>query len=132
MCMYDGYGDSPTVSSHRQHRARKAHKCVECGRDIVVGEMYHYDFQIYEGWPFTSHTCKHCRVAQSWLIRECGGYMIKGTWEDIAEHIREYPSLRFPLGRLVLGARRKWKAANDALVAVPLVPTVSVAEYVRG
>jgi len=127
MCMYDGCENEAKFYRHSVHVARKDHKCVECGRVILRGEQYHYDFQVYDTWPSSSyHTCLHCRVAQQWLIRECGGYLIEGTWEDIREHIQEYPALRFPLGRLVVGARHKW-----AGMPVPPVPVASAEDYVR-
>lgn len=131
MCMWYG-GDGPTVSSHKEVTARKSHRCGECGRDIAVGERYHYGFQVYDGSAYSAHTCSHCRVAQQWLIRECGGYLIHGTWEDIQEHMTEYPTLRLPLGRLVVQANRKWKhKRTGALVPVPLVPSATAEHYVN-
>lgn len=126
MCMIDGCDEYAEVSSQKIVVARKQHTCCECGRKISPGERYRYAFQIYERSPYQYHTCEHCQVAQSWLTRECGGYLIHGTWEDIAEHAREYPALRFPLGRLLVGARRKWVG-----MSVPAVPTATVHDYVR-
>ena len=129
MCMWDG-GDGPQVADHRVVRARKSHRCAECGRVIEVGETYHYDFQVYDGCPGTWHTCQHCRVAQQRLIRECGGYLIEGTWEDVEEHTREYPKTMMPLGRLIVGKNRKWRARDGGLVPIPAVPAITVNEYV--
>ncbi len=118
MCMWDG-GDGPEVARHRTVRARKPHQCTECGRTIEVGEQYQYDFQVYDGSPGTWHTCQHCRVAQQWLIRECGGYLIEGTWEDIQEHITEYPKLKRPLGRLLASRDKKWRMPDGTLMPLP-------------
>ena len=130
MCMYDEDEDSPQVHRNAVRRAAKPHKCCECGRRIAVGEIYRYDFQVYDGFAGSWHTCAHCRVAQEWLVRECGGYLIEGTWEDIAEHVREYAALRFPLGRLMVRRRANWLDREGHLVPVPPVPKVSVEHYV--
>lgn len=129
MCMWD-VGDGPQVYRHRVVKARKPHTCVECGRQIEIGERYHYDFQVYDGDPFCAHTCEHCRVAEKWLIRECGGYLIHAVWEDIRDHIVEYPRLRFPLGRLMVRMNKKWRDANGSLFPLPAVPDIRTGEYV--
>lgn len=126
MCMWDGYDDYPSVHRGKDVVARKEHRCCECGRKIGIGECYHYAFQIYDGDPYQFHTCAHCLVAQAWLKRECGGFLIEGTWEDIAKHISEYPSLLFPLGRLMVGYRKKWLG-----MPIPAVPSASAEEYVK-
>ena len=125
MCMWEG-GDLPEIYRSSIRRAAKAHKCVECGRIIAVGETYRYDFQVYEGDAYSFRTCAHCQVAQAWLRRECGGYLIEGTWEDIAEHITEYPELRFPLGRLIVQSRKKWQGRDGGIVAIPPIPSATI------
>ena len=129
MCMWDDSGDGPQFGRSVMRRAAKGHRCAECGRDIEPGEHYHYAFQVYEGDAYSWHTCSHCCVAQEWLMRECGGYVIGAVWEDISEHVREYPVLRFPLGRLLVGRRHKWMRLG-VLLPVPTVPSASVEQYV--
>ena len=128
MCMWDG-ADDPQFWKAAVRRASKRHRCVECGRDIESREHYHYVFQVYEGDAYSFHTCSHCCIAQQWLIRECGGYLIEAVWEDISEHVREYPVLRFPLGHLLVGRRHKWMRLG-VLLPVPTVPSASVEQYV--
>ena len=45
-------------------RARKPHKCSECGRTIEPGERYERTAGSWEGDFFTSLACLHCARAR--------------------------------------------------------------------
>lgn len=130
MCMWDR-GDSPSVYRACERVAKKPHKCNECSREIAVGERHRYVFMVYDGYPYTGRACAHCGVAQEWLARECGGYLWDGLWEDIRQHLEEYPALYWPLGRLYAGYRRRWCRRDGSLMMIPCVPTASVEHYVH-
>lgn len=123
MCMVDWDHDAPTVSSTHMRVSRKVRRCSECDRSIAVGESYQNCFMVYDSSPDTFTTCAHCVVAMRWLARNCGGYLFEGVWDDIREHISEYPTLRFSLSRLVVGMRSSWmRFDKTGLMAVPKVP----------
>lgn len=113
-----------------QRKARKTHKCSECGRAIEAGEVYRYCRWVLEGQWDTSKMCGHCEVAAEWLRKNCGGFLIHGIHEDIREHVDEYAYLGWPylagLGRLDIGIRRDWKIRRGPragqLMAIPKLP----------
>lgn len=123
MCMADG-ADSPDVWRQWERRARKPHKCDECGRQIAKDERYLYaeahDTEV--GW-WSTKRCSHCCVLAAWLREECGRYLVHGVLDDFREHAEEYQ--RFDLWRLTWGARNKWNR-KGALLPVPKVPLTSV------
>lgn len=122
MCMYDE-GCSTEFYSAITRKARKPHKCAECGREIQCGESYQHVSAKWEGDLSTVKTCAHCEVLQKWLLKECGGFLHPAVVEDAEEHIREYgvPAYGFGLARLVVLAHGKWRR-KDSLVPTPSVP----------
>lgn len=129
MCRADG-GDPPTVYSNHTHKARKQHRCSECGRSIDPGETYRSHFYVYDGQVDTSKTCSHCCVAQDWLAHNCGGYIFEQVIEEIHEHGQEYPKIGMALGRIAVGARRRWRSFGGVgLMPEPkMPPNISVEE----
>jgi DNA-directed RNA polymerase subunit RPC12/RpoP len=117
--MIDG-ADPATVYSDRWVRARKSHKCEECGRSIAAGERYHYEFVVYDRQADSYHTCEHCGVAQRWLQENCGGYLFGGIIEDIIEHANEYRELEDELRVLSNGMIARWRSASDLAPLPPL------------
>ena len=41
-------------------KARKPHKCAECGKKIQPGELYEYAISVYEGDFTARKTCEKC------------------------------------------------------------------------
>lgn len=131
MCMIDGADGCNTFSSDHFPKARKLHKCEECGRAIHIGERYHYHAWLYDGDFGTSKMCAHCEVAGQWLQDNCGGYLVGSVWEDVEEHVSEFryqkPACLARLMRLQIGRRRKWliKRGPNAgrLMSVPQKPS---------
>jgi hypothetical protein len=121
MCMIEG-AERGEVYSERMQRARKPYRCGECGRGIAIGETYRYAFSVYEGHADTYRTCGHCTVMQDWLSRNCNGWVFGAVCDDINEHRAEYPALGRPLGRLVVGHRRGWRAMRGGLMPIPTLP----------
>lgn len=119
MCMID---DCEPCSVYRAKvcKARKEHKCSECGRTINKGEEYHYAFMVQEGYGDSFHTCQHCYVAAKWLIDNCGGFVHQAVLEEIEEHAREYPYLTAELSTLSDGMRGKWRDANMPAMPSPI------------
>lgn len=106
MCLSD-YGDYPEFYSSTEHRARKAHQCCECCRQIEPGERYLRVTGKWDGLLDSFPTCAHCQVLLAWLQAECGNVLHGGLYEDFADHAQEYR--RLDLWRLTLGQRNKWR-----------------------
>ena len=123
MCMADYADDMPTIYRRKDHHTRKDRKCDECGRIIAKGELYQNAFMVYDGEGSTYITCEHCTVGQAWLSENCGGFLHGAVWEDLEEHISEYPTLAFALSRLKVARRRQWKRFDKrGLMTVPPIP----------
>lgn len=92
MCMIDCDDDQVTVLFERIQRALKAHRCMECGRQIDKGETYLCERYVWDGSAKTHKTCEHCTVARDWLNGECGGFIYGRVEEDMREHAYDgYP-----------------------------------------
>lgn len=53
-------GEQPTACSEQRRRAKKAHRCCECGREIAAGEVYEYVSGIWDARPASFKTCLMC------------------------------------------------------------------------
>lgn len=130
MCAIDSAEGTYRVWNRKVVKARKAHKCDECHRDIQPGSFYEFVTGLSdEGYWDTWHTCDHCRVACEWLMENCGGFLHAGVGEDIAEHVDEYHEhsrMARGLQRLVIGMKRGWKIeygpAKGKIMGIPRLP----------
>lgn len=125
MCRID-YADGPIdFYSEHYYKAKKQHKCGECGRDIEIGEKYRYMSGKWEGEFASYKACIHCSEGMDWLTTECGGFMFSEVVEEIEEHARDsYKKLNVhdPLLRFCVGARRHWKKfTSNELMNIPNV-----------
>lgn len=121
MCRIDGT-ETVEIFHSANRRARKPYKCIECGRSIVIGETYHYEFGTLEGFAETYRTCSHCMVAREWLRVNCGGWIYSDVIDEIREHAEEYHKIALPLLRLVVGAKRKWRSFAGGVSKLPKLP----------
>ncbi len=106
MCFIDnteGTWDAYTIV---RPRARVAHRCDECRRVIDPGEHYEKITALWEGSWQTYKTCHHCERARQWLKIVCGGHLTLGVYEDLREHLFEYPS--WWLRMAISGMENKW------------------------
>lgn len=121
MCMIEGCDERAHVWHESRQKARKPRKCGECVRDIGIGETYWRVWAISVDGPFSGVWCEHCNVAKDWLWTNCGGGLLGGFEEDIAQHVEEYH--RMDLARLDVGMRRKWRRFKSAgLLPLPRLP----------
>ncbi len=56
-CDPDSY---PEIFRVAYLKARKPHKCEDCGKTIQQGEEYEYSFQVYEGDASSTKSCLAC------------------------------------------------------------------------
>ena len=109
-------------NSTRAVRARKPHRCRECGRAIDPGERYWKVAGMWEGDFFTHTDCDHCHAARrivwdaapDWWELSYEGQRAAGEWEDVAREDRD-PRI----WRMVVGNRRQWRRKDGVLMEVP-------------
>jgi hypothetical protein len=105
-------------SSRADPKARKAHRCDECGRDILPGETYRYARGMAYDEFWQAKVCAHCMVAAKWLLTNCRGFLYHGILDDFEEHAEG----RFGMLRIKVGARRKWASFADPSRLLPVPP----------
>jgi len=121
MCMIDGC-DQWTFTHYKTVKARKAHECSECEREIRPGETYERFKGLIDGRWSLYTTCEHCQAARSWLEKVCGGWLFQGVLIELEEHWDADWSYRSVwLGRAILTLRRRHKKP-DGTLRKPLEP----------
>lgn len=122
---YDCFCDYDRPSFYRSsiNRARKAHKCYECGSDIFPGEQYEY---VSGRWEYfdTFKTCADCVDIRTWTKNNvpCLCWAHGNLLEDCREAVNEAADrapqetvgLRFGLLRRLLLKERKSKQKTPA------------------
>ena len=58
-CCID-YGDGPTLYDEKYRKARKEHKCCECGQTINAGDDYQVITGLWDGRWDEFKTCEKC------------------------------------------------------------------------
>ena len=82
ICDYDC---EPVVClTHGVRKAKKTHKCRDCGRDINKGETYNYTKYLFDGKWFNDKACSDCQSAIDRFFPH-GGY--RELWMEIAEEV---------------------------------------------
>jgi hypothetical protein len=115
------YDDYTKVYRATLRRARKTHRCDECGRTIEQGEQYEVAQGLSDegGSWWGGKTCSHCMTARSFLLVECQGFGHTAVLEELAEHWEESPLYHSMwLGRAILGMRRRWRRSDGTLLPV--------------
>lgn len=115
MCSCDVF-DSPEFSDHGFRKARKPHRCVECGKAIQPGERYQYYTAKWEGDVTTSKMCLWCSALADGFneIKDdphCV-YELGGLRECISECFQEATTL--DLGPMLKAFRAAFKHARAA------------------
>jgi hypothetical protein len=85
--MCEVYNDSHCEAYRETERvARKQHRCDGCGAIIRPGRRYAYASGVFEGYPFSTHTCLPCERAR----KEFGKAHRVGVAPDaLSEHLEE-------------------------------------------
>jgi hypothetical protein len=126
VCYCDCDDDPPSVMRDENHKARKEHKCSECGRTIAIGEIYRHIWGVWNGDSHTFWWCSHCIAGQqaAAALTDCDCYCFGGLWDQFWEDCRDHKS--FALYRLLIGEQRKWRIRRGPragqLMPIPLVP----------
>jgi hypothetical protein len=104
--------DPPSVMRKEQRKAKKEHRCCECGRTIRSGETYEYVWGVWDGSAGTYKTCSHCVALRDYTTAHVpcfcwyyGGMRIEAI-EMLREYAHEAPGLFFAGARLYVQAKR--------------------------
>lgn len=86
-CIYVDDYDGPELLEEDIRKARKQHKCYECGRVIKIGEEYERTRGLWEGDWSTYKTCQDCKSLRTAFF--CNGYIYGQVTDDTSTHINE-------------------------------------------
>jgi hypothetical protein len=79
--------DGPSAFIAFDRKARKEHKCYECGRVIQRGEKYRNESGIWDGDPRRYKTCSECLSIREVFF--CGGYIYGEVISTLKETFAE-------------------------------------------
>jgi len=132
MCMIDGSDDERVlVLSEKYRKARKMHKCDECGRTIERKESYHYETFIHEGVISTHKTCAHCMVVRNWLNAECSGFIYAFVQDDFGEHAQD-SYYGYDIKRAYIAMRKDWRLKDGTLRPLPVLKDYPTEKHLWG
>lgn len=77
---FDGYPEFHDVT---KPKARKQHRCEECGRTIAVGQVYERCSGKFDGDFYSTKTCLPCaEIAEAFY---CEGRITGNLWDDMED-----------------------------------------------
>jgi hypothetical protein len=86
-CSCINYGSEdlsqPEFFREKMVKAKKQHKCGECGATIEPGEKYENAVGVWDGEFSTHKTCSICCEVRNELF--CGSYGFGEVWQEIRE-----------------------------------------------
>jgi len=85
--LVDLWGEFPDFYHAEKPKARKQHKCCECGKTIEPGEIYERVASKYDGAVLTLKTCLVCAEIRETLF--CEGFVHESMMDDLGEFVRE-------------------------------------------
>ena len=114
-CIYVGEPDyGPEFFSATEPKARKAHACGECGRQIQPGERYEYVCGKWDGDMLTYKTCVDCLSIRNAFF--CEAYTFGDIWSRVRDHFSEGASVKPEcVVELTPAAAAKLRVVVDAL-----------------
>lgn len=68
MDCYCDYDDAPTAFNEGPQKAKKQHKCSECGGNIRPGETYTKTWGVWDGSVCTFKRCTDCQSFLDWAL----------------------------------------------------------------
>jgi hypothetical protein len=86
-CVYPGDYDPPDFTTKQIRKARKGHKCVECGCAISAGDRYEHSSNKYDYGIDVFKTCLDCISMREVFF--CDGWFYGGIWEQFNEYLRD-------------------------------------------
>jgi hypothetical protein len=84
-CVYVDIDDGAEFFNEKRQRARIEHRCSECSRKILAGEMYERVVGKWNGTFSVYKTCLDCLSMRDVFF--CEEYNFGYVWEDLRQHI---------------------------------------------
>lgn len=109
------------VCRQENRRARKQHRCTECGRTIQTGERYSCITGLAEDHWQRFRICNHCLAAGRWLDIMCSGWPLTMLCDELREHSEEFQSDL--LGDLYQSVRNGWQDGQAPIPDVEVIET---------
>jgi hypothetical protein len=116
-CLCSGFdpGDNEFYAAS-ERKARKSHKCCECGHVIKPGEAYERAAGKSDGGMWAYNTCNLCVEIRTHFYCN-GGWLFTQLWDEMREQLFEEGTFRFecmeglsvPAREKVLAKWRDWK-----------------------
>jgi hypothetical protein len=75
------------VVRHEYRRARKPHRCYECGARIVPGERYEHTGMVYDRTASSHATCLGCVEIRAALAKVCRCWSFGAVLDCAKEHL---------------------------------------------
>ena len=80
------YDEVCTTLQNKIVKARKAHKCGECNKEIANGDSYEAQNLVCDGFFFWAKTCLDCVSIRN-SFYPYGGYMFENVLDSVGEKI---------------------------------------------
>lgn len=104
MCFYWDDCETAQVSQQEIRRARKPHKCCDCGKPVQPGQFYLHDRWLLDGRWDSAATCGQCeclrfRIHEVELSRGCNwtdSWCPPGQLRDALSEDDEYAAIPKP------------------------------------
>ena len=95
VCVDQDYNESNEFYHELIRRARKPHRCCECGETIARGQSYERATGKSDGTIWAVSTCLDCRDIRKAFV--CGTWMFGGLWESLREQLFEVWQTHSPI-----------------------------------
>lgn len=116
--------DMPRFFNREVRKARKAHRCCECGGRVQPGEAYEYVSGMWDDYLQSFKTCDRCVNFRKWMTNNlpCFCWAYEGLFETAAEAVEdaewragaEVKGLRFAMNRRIVQIKRHNAAVKAA------------------
>lgn len=112
--------EQPEFWTQNVRRARKSHRCCECGSDIKPGEQYEAYSGKWDGYVTSYSTCERCLAFRQWYAANrpcfcwCFTEMFDAVRDDVEDQghvmLKEAPGFLFEVGRRYVKIRNRARA----------------------
>lgn len=116
-CDWGDYSPAEFVQVYTVKKARKPHRCEECGGRINIGESYQRIDGKWDGDMASLCTCKDCIEIENWARISAPCFCtitgelherVREMVQDVAPHV---PGFVFEWGRRMVKVRRRQRAS---------------------
>lgn len=88
-------------------KARKEHRCCECGGIIGIGEIYHRYHGVFDGSGFTYKMCPECDQLRTIIDVDTPSYEEYVAFTELEEVVSEIDELEILIAFLTIKEQRR-------------------------